>query len=370
VSAPKLLADGHQFLLGLFSSNNDGGLAMTGVPERWSATWANNRALARMIDDAGLDFTLPVARWKGWDGPTAFHRESLETITWATGTAACTSNLHVIATVHAPLIHPIVAAKQLATASQLAEGRLGLNVVCGWNQREFDMFGQEQHEHDERYDYGQEWLDIVRLLWSSEEPTDHEGRHFSLRGLIGRPAPYGGDQPLVMNAGYSPAGRAFAVRNCECLLTSLTDLERGRSDVQDIRRQSPRDIGIIATGYIVCRPTTREAQEYHRHYVHDHGDWEAAEQVMEVQGLHARSFPPEHFRMFRDRFVGGHGTYPIVGDPDDVADELERIAGCGFDGLAFGLVNYLDEFPYLRDELLPRLEAKGLRRPAGVQATG
>ena len=43
-------------------------------------------------------------------------------------------------------------------------GRLGLNLVCGWNQDEFEMFGQEQREHDERYEYGQEWLDVVRTI--------------------------------------------------------------------------------------------------------------------------------------------------------------------------------------------------------------
>lgn len=364
MSGRPLMDNGNRLKLGLFSPNCDGGLAITTVPERWKATWENNLALARMVDEAGLDFVLPIGRWRGWGGPSAFQRESLETLTWAAGLLASTSQLTVFATVHAPLIHPIVAAKQMATISQIAQGRFGLNVVCGWNQSEFDMFGQDQAEHDERYAYGQEWLDVVRLLWSSEEPVDHEGRHFRLPGLIGRPAPFAGHEPLVMNAGFSPAGRDFAVRNCACLLTSLVDLERGRSDAAAMREHAGRDIGVMGTGYIVCRPTTAEAQDYHRHYVDEHGDWEAAERLMALQGLHAQSFPPEHFRLFRERFVGGHGGYPIVGDPDVVADELERISAIGFDGLAFGLVDFLAEFPYLRDEVLPRLEARGLRRPA------
>jgi hypothetical protein len=33
--------------------------------------------------------------------------------------------------------------------------------------------------------------------------------------------------------------------------------------------------------------------------------------------------------------------------------------------MAIGMVNYIDEFPMLRDEILPRLERLGLRRPAG-----
>jgi alkanesulfonate monooxygenase SsuD/methylene tetrahydromethanopterin reductase-like flavin-dependent oxidoreductase (luciferase family) len=154
--------------IGLFSPNCDGGLAITKVPERWRATWENNLELAAMCDAAGIDFLLPIGRWRGHGGETNFQGSSLETLTWACGLLAQTSRLTVFATVHAPMIHPIVAAKQLVTIDHVSHGRLGLNLVCGWNEGEFQMFGQEQREHDERYAYGQEWLDVVRLLWRSD----------------------------------------------------------------------------------------------------------------------------------------------------------------------------------------------------------
>jgi alkanesulfonate monooxygenase SsuD/methylene tetrahydromethanopterin reductase-like flavin-dependent oxidoreductase (luciferase family) len=40
----------------------------------------------------------------------------------------------VFGTVHAPLIHPLIAAKQLVTADHIGQGRFGLNIVCGWNE--------------------------------------------------------------------------------------------------------------------------------------------------------------------------------------------------------------------------------------------
>ena len=55
-----------------------------------------------------------------------------------------------------------------------------------------------------------------------------------------------------------------------------------------------------------------------------------------------------------------HG-FPIVGDPDRVAAMLAQLSTAGFDGVGISLVNYLDEFPYLREEVLPRLERAGLR---------
>ncbi|MGO4837713.1 LLM class flavin-dependent oxidoreductase, partial [Rhizobiaceae sp. 2RAB30] len=57
--------DGDTFLLGTFASNCSGGMTVTKVPERWDNSWANNLKLARLLDDAGIDFMLPIARWIG-----------------------------------------------------------------------------------------------------------------------------------------------------------------------------------------------------------------------------------------------------------------------------------------------------------------
>ena len=82
---------------------------------------------------------------------------------------------------------------------------------------------------------------------------------------------------------------------------------------------------------------------------------------MELQGLHAKSFPPEAFKLFRNRFAAGHGAYPLVGTPDQIAEELGKISAVGFAGTTITLVNYVDELPLFCDEVLPRLEARGLR---------
>jgi FMNH2-dependent dimethyl sulfone monooxygenase len=49
----------------------------------------------------------------------------------------------VFGTVHVPMFPPVLAAKQIVTADHIGEGRFGLNIVCGWNQVEFEMFGLE-----------------------------------------------------------------------------------------------------------------------------------------------------------------------------------------------------------------------------------
>lgn len=355
--------NGNKFKLGIFAPNCSGGMAVTKVPERWDASWENNLKLARMADEAGIEFLLPIARWKGYGGETNFEGSSLETITWACGLLAKTKNITVFGTVHAPLVHPIFAAKQMATISHVSEGRFGLNIVCGWNQDEFEMFGIAQRDHDVRYDYGQEWWDVIQKIWTEPAPFDYAGRFINLRGVVGEPKPYRG-RPVVMNAGSSGVGRAFGAKNCDFLFTVLIDLEKGKKDVSAINAaaaQHNREIGVFTTSYLVVRPTRKEALDYHEYYTTQMGDFAAADRLMELQGLHAQSFPPEAFQRFRQRFVGGHGVYPIIGDPDDVANELARISEAGFVGTTIAFVNYVNEFPCFRDEVLPRLERKGLR---------
>ena len=138
---PNRMFDKDQFLLGTFASNCSGGMTVTKIEERWDNSWDNNLKLARLLDQAGIDFMLPIARWIGYGGETNFHRNVLETITWAAGLLARTENLTVFATVHTAANHPVVVAKQIATLDQIGHGRVGLNIVAGWNRPEYEALG-------------------------------------------------------------------------------------------------------------------------------------------------------------------------------------------------------------------------------------
>ncbi len=359
-----LLRGSSRLKLGLFAANCSSGTAATKIPGRWEASWENNLALAKLADRCGIDFMLPLARWRGYGGETDFEGETLETITWAGGLLAHTEKLNVFGTVHAPMIHPVFAAKQCVTVDLVGQGRFGLNIVCGWNQDEFEMFGIPQRDHDERYVFGQEWWDVISRIWKESGPFDHDGAYFKLKGVRGSPKPWGQERPMLMNAGSSGAGRSFAARNCDVMFTALIDHERAKKNVAEIKSGTLRDhgrkIGVFTSGHVVCRPTRKEAEEYYQWYAVENADEEAVSHLMKMQGLHAQSFPPDVFAKYRTRFAGGHGSLPIVGTPDEVADEFERIADDGFDGLAFTMVNYLEQMPYFVQEVMPRLAKLGL----------
>jgi alkanesulfonate monooxygenase SsuD/methylene tetrahydromethanopterin reductase-like flavin-dependent oxidoreductase (luciferase family) len=356
--------------LGLFAMNCSSGLAITSVEERWDASWDKNERVALLADRAGLEFLLPIARWRGYGGAFDFQGTTFETMTWACGLLARTSRINILGTIHVPLVHPVIAAKQTVTIDHMSRGRFGLNIVCGWNEDEFRMFGQALREHDTRYAYGQEWLGIVEQIWNGERPFDHEGEFFNLKAVTGSPKPFGGTRPLIMNAGASGAGRAFAIRNCDILFTILVDLEKSAADLTTLKAEAKakeRDgIEIFTSAYIVCRPGLQEAQDFHHRYAIEHADAEGVERVMMLQGLNTQGRPAELQQKFRERFAGGHGVYPLVGTPDIVAQGLSQIAQAGFDGVALGFLDYDRELPYFVETVLPRLERMGLRRPSAA----
>jgi hypothetical protein len=56
------------FLLGTFSTNCSGGMTVSKLPNRWKADWESNLKIGKLLDEAGIDFMLPIARWIGYGG--------------------------------------------------------------------------------------------------------------------------------------------------------------------------------------------------------------------------------------------------------------------------------------------------------------
>jgi dimethylsulfone monooxygenase len=319
-----------------------------------------------MSDEAGIDFLLPIGRWKGYGGDTDYQGTTLETITWATGLLALTKRITVFGTVHAPIFNPVVAAKEMVTADHVGEGRFGLNIVVGWNEGEFDMFGVDQREHGDRYDYAQEWIDVIKMIWSDKEDFEFSGKYLDMKGIRGKPKPYGGTRPVIMNAGASPVGQAFAIRNCDAFFlqasrTSLDETAERVAKAKEQAKQQGRELGVYTVGVITCRPTRREAEDYFHYSIVEHADWSAVDSILALKNITAQNTPPEKFTQIRKGYAQGMGGLPIVGDPDHVARQLMDLSKAGLTGIAVSLVNYINELPFFCDEVLPRLERVGLR---------
>jgi alkanesulfonate monooxygenase SsuD/methylene tetrahydromethanopterin reductase-like flavin-dependent oxidoreductase (luciferase family) len=112
----------------------------------------------------------------------------------------------------------------------------------------------------------------------------------------------------------------------------------------------------------MCRETSAEAEDYFQHLVHDNGDWATADYWESVIGG-SQSIPAEALPMLRERVISGQSILLLKGNPDEVAQQFKELSDEGLDGMAFGLPNFIDDLPIIRDEVMPRMEALGLRIP-------
>jgi len=360
------ITNDNKFKLGLFGMNCESGLAITKAPERWKATWDNNVKAAQLAEAAGLEFILPIARWHGYRGDSNAQGASFETMSWAAGLLAATQKITAFSTIHVPFLNPVFAAKQAITIQSIGHGRYGLNIVAGANAPEFAMFGIELLPHDQRYQYAEEWISTVKRIWTETEPFDLASKFFNLKGVVSDPKPYQGINPMIISAGSSGPGRSFAMRHADCLFMNIVAFETLAEELVALRGSDVPRARVFASGHVMCRPTMQEAKEFHHYIVHEMGDWAAVDHILALREQQ-KSVPMEKLVKMKERLIGGIGTFPIIGDPDTVANTFKKLHDAGIDGMAVGLIDYIGELPFFRDEVLPRMERLGLRRRAATE---
>jgi alkanesulfonate monooxygenase SsuD/methylene tetrahydromethanopterin reductase-like flavin-dependent oxidoreductase (luciferase family) len=355
--------------LGTFQTNLDSGCVMSDLEGRLDISWPNTLALARLAEEMELEALVPVARWHGFGGATNPQGAGFEAYTWAAGIAASTSKPAVFATSHVSLNHPIMSAKQSATIDHISGGRYTLNIVTGWNQPEIDMFGTAMMGHAERYDCAEEWLGIVKRLWTEDAPFDHDGRFYRIRKGEARPQPIQAPYPAIMNAGASERGRHFAAKHCDLVYTVIRagGLADCRAHVEAYHRlareEYGREVRVWTLANIVQGETEREAQELYRHYVHEKGDWQAAQNMIDTFSLeiNARNIAPERLKAFQEAFLAGWGGFPLIGTKEQIVDGLTALSRAGLDGVLLAFPRYEAGMRTFRDVTYPLLVQAGLR---------
>lgn len=352
--------------LGLFCMNTMS--ALTTAPDLFAGDWDSCVRLARMADDAGLEAFVPIARWKGYVDDAFDHPSNavFEPFTFAAGIAQATRRIGVFATTHAPTVHPLIVAKQAATVDHISRGRFAMNVVGGWNRREFDMFGIELLEHEDRYVYLAEWLDIVRRLWSADAEFDVETAHFAMKRALSRPQPVRGSVP-IMNAGFSPTGMRFAAANSDIGLIGLFGADEaawaeqiGQYKALALDRFG-KDIQVWTNAPTILRDSDGDADLLYRHYTEACADHAAIDSFV---GTLARENKvaegSEQMAFLRRNAVLGSG-FPLIGSPGSVTDRLLALSRAGLDGVIMSFVDAIDGMHRVERDVLPRLRKAGVR---------
>ncbi|SAL36077.1 luciferase-like monooxygenase [Caballeronia sordidicola] len=197
------------------------------------------------------------------------------------------------------------------------------------------------------------------------ENVTHEGRFYQLENAYVSPRPRYG-RPIMVSASASQAGFEYAARHSDVVFTSSPagavferaiealpeHVKRIRAPYADTGR-SPK---VIIFPLVICKPTRQEAFAY-RDAILAQADYESVRAyTARHSGGDAQGWK-EHVPA--DRILGGH--IQIVGDPDDVADALQKLHEAGIDGAQIGFYDYAPELDFFAANVLPLLRARGLR---------
>jgi FMN-dependent oxidoreductase (nitrilotriacetate monooxygenase family) len=181
----------------------------------------------------------------------------LEPLTLLAALATATERIGLIATASTTYTEPYNVARQFASLDHISSGRAGWNIVTSWSGEAAGNFGHDTRmSHAERYVRATEYVEVVLKLWDSWDDDarridrdagifadpdrihaiNHEGAIFKVRGALTLPRTPQGN-PVLVQAGSSEDGRAFAARFAEAIFTAQQDLGDAQAFYADIKRR-------------------------------------------------------------------------------------------------------------------------------------
>ncbi|CCH46626.1 putative monooxygenase [Wickerhamomyces ciferrii] len=311
--------------------------------------------------------------------------------------------------------HPYHFARRLASLDLLTNGRIGWNIVSSY----LDSLGpnllngEPLPQHDERYVKTGEYVDVVlKLLLSSwrddavkydkengifADPEllrkiNHKGKYFSVEGPgITEPTPQ--RFPLIIQAGTSTKGKQLAAKYAELVFVDGRHGEALKADIKDIRAlaesygRDPKSIKFVAGVFPVVGKTHEEAlakvERAKKFGIPGYGEVG----LSAVSGIDVSKFEDDEEvdvaklsnglttltkniskklkknkptkRELLDIYTLGNSK--IIGDPLEIADELERwVEEYDVDGFNFWPTSFPNDLEAIVDLLIPELQARGI----------
>jgi len=333
--------------------------------------------------------------------------------------AMSTKNLGLAATISTTYYNAFHIARTMMTLDHMTGGRAGWNVVTSLNDSEaFNMGAAGTIEHDRRYDRADELMTNIIDMWGAWDSDailfdkengvfadpekvrsyDFQGEWFQTRGTFTvPPSPQG--HPVIVQAGQSGRGRKFACEWGEVIFTIQNNVERGvqvRNEMREEAAQQGRDpdtIAICPAVYVTTGETQAIAEDKYA-YVNNlakpidgltllsevlnfdfatkgYDEPFTDEELGSINGLRGildkvvrlsgKSNPT--LKDFVDHSGRGtvHEAPHIVGDPKQVADELEKWFK---EGAADGFVLFASHTPGAYEEfsryIVPELQRRGI----------
>ncbi|KAH7163335.1 luciferase-like domain-containing protein [Dactylonectria estremocensis] len=328
--------------------------------------------------------------------------------------AAATKNIGFGVTVSTTYEQPYHLARRLSTVDHLTKGR---HIVTSYlDSAARNMGRNEQLDHTDRYEQAEEYMKVMYKLWQSSWRDDaikldrekgiytapelvrqinHDGKFFTVPGPhLVDPSPQ--RTPLLLQAGASKAGKAFAAQHAEAIFTSAHAPAVCKKNISEIRQiardefgRDPSKIKVLALVTAILGRTEEEALAKYNDYkqyaslegalslfggwtgmdLDKYGDEEELRQVESnavkstVEGY--AKFSPANSKWTKHTVaehvsIGGNGPL-FVGTPAQVADGLETwVKEADVDGFNFAYAVFPQSFKDIIELLLPELRARGL----------
>lgn len=291
-----------------------------------------------------------------------------EPLTLLTALAGATSRIGLVGTLSTSYSEPYNVARLFASLDHISGGRAGWNVVTTALPGTALNFNQEQHlEHDERYQVADEFVQVTKGLWDSWEDDafvrnketgiyfdpnklhtlNHQGEYFSVRGPLSIERSQQG-QPVLVQAGSSEAGRAFAAKHAEVVFTyqhSIEEAKRFYSDIKARIADNGREPGhlLVLPGISVIIGATEA---------------EAAAKQEEIAGL----ISIEEALKDLDKYMGGADLSKLPLD-EPLPDNWSALGADGFQSAVEGLDKLVREEKLTLRQLALKNAAKNSRNP-------
>jgi FMNH2-dependent dimethyl sulfone monooxygenase len=347
--------------------NVSGGLVTSTIEQRTDWSYEYNKKLARTAEDNGFEYALSQVRYMA--SYSADHQH--ESTSFSLALALATERLKVIAAIHPGLWQPAVLAKWVATADHLTGGRIAVNVVSGWLKAEFTALGEPWLEHDERYRRSEEFIRVLREIWTPSDPetgAEFRGDFYRIHDYDLKPKPLaipGRAHPEIFQGGNSTAARRNGGRVSDWYFSNGKDYEGFSEQVAEVSTYAAevgRTPKFALNGFMIARDSEKEARETLREIIAKadrpavEGFRDAVQQAGNSTGDKRGMWADSSFSdlvQYNDGF-----RTQLIGTPEQIADRAIEYKRRGANLLLLGYLHFQEEVEYFGRHVLPIIREK------------